>query len=214
MKPTALRCSATLSLLFLPLLSWAQAASSTALEIAERLETWSTLSMEFVQRTYDDKRNVVSNSRGTLAISRPKRFRLEVTEPDEELSVSDGEKLWMYDPLLKQVQILRLEDRWETAPILLLSGDPRELEKSWVLSATGQKRRQYTLEPKNPEVLLKSITLIFRDNLPSRLFVVDQLDQLIRIDFRKLKTDLPISSELFTFDPPPGVDVLDEDQQQ
>lgn len=213
MKPMPFAAAAVLVLActLVPALAQAQ-SGAVATEISERMSQWSTMTMGYQHRTYDDRRSVISSGTGTLSISRPYRFRLEITEPDIELSISDGEKLWLYDPLLKQVQILRLEDRWETAPLLLLSGGVQDLQKNWIISASGSdRRRQYTLRPKDSEILLKQITVIFRGDLPVRMQVVDQLNQLIQVDFKKIKTDVPLAEDLFIFTPPPGVDILEQE---
>lgn len=42
-------------------------------------------------------------SQGTMAISRPGKFRWSITKPYTQLMVGDGSRIWLYDPELKQV---------------------------------------------------------------------------------------------------------------
>ena len=195
--------------LMLTLAPPAHAASAAAEEMAVLLGRWQSISMEFVQQTYNANRRLIERRKGRLLVKKPRRFRLEIDPPDEELAVSDGDSFWVYDPLLLQAQKEKLQDRWETAPLLLISDDPRLLEDNWQIDASGWgSRRQFRLRPRSQEVLLSSIVLSFHRGIPAQLRIEDNLDQLIQLDFSDAKPNVPVADERFTFVPPPGVDLL------
>lgn len=184
-------------------------SSDAAEEMAELLAGWESISLVFTQSTYNASRRLVSKRKGRIWIKKPRRFRLHIDKPDEEVSVSDGTNFWIYDPLLKQVQQGILEDRWETAPLLLISDDPRQLEDSWNIEVSGRKgRREFVLRPKSEEILFQKISLKLRNSIPSQMQIVDSTDQLLQLNFRNAQANQPIDDEVFTFIPPADADVL------
>jgi len=48
-------------------------------------------------------------AQGSVRYKRPGRMRWHYESPDEQLLVTDGETLWLYDPLLENVTIQRIE---------------------------------------------------------------------------------------------------------
>ena len=185
------------------------AANAAADEMAELLGRWESLGLRFVQHTYNEKRQLIERRKGRVWIKKPRRFRLTIEKPDEEISVSDGDRFWLYDPLLKQVQQGRLQNRWETAPLLLISDDPRKLEASWSISASGRRsRREFVLRPRSKEVLFQKITLSFKADIPAELKIVDNLDQLVQLKFSRPERNPDLDDSVFIFVPPADADVI------
>jgi len=60
--------------------------------------------------------------KGELAILQPGRFRWHYTTPYEQLFVSDGSRIWHYEPDLMQVQILKRVQGVDPAVMRLLDG--------------------------------------------------------------------------------------------
>jgi len=60
---------------------------------------------------------------GTLAVSRPGKFRWQYITPYEQVYISNGDGIWLYEPDLMQVQ--RLEDLGEVDPVVLQLLDGR-----------------------------------------------------------------------------------------
>ena len=61
-------------------------------------------------------------SAGIFALQRPGKFRWSYETPYKQLLVSDGNKLWSYDPDLKQVAVKKLGSAFGASPAALLGG--------------------------------------------------------------------------------------------
>jgi len=69
---------------------------------------------------------------GELAVLRPGKFRWKYTKPYEQLYVSNGQGIWLYEPDLMQVQ--KLQDLGEVDPVVIQLLDGRvSLDDVWVL---------------------------------------------------------------------------------
>lgn len=64
----------------------------------------------------------VSEARGIIEYLKPGRMRWEYLEPDEQLLVTDGNTLWLYDPLLDNVTVQPLRDLARGTPLSFLLG--------------------------------------------------------------------------------------------
>src|SRR3990172_11530039 len=93
---------------------------------------------EFVQKVYDRKNKLTQEANGTLAFSRPGRFRWTYTKPYAQLIVGDGAKVWVYDQDLNQVTVRRLDRALGSTPAALLAGS-NEIERAFKLSDQGEK---------------------------------------------------------------------------
>ena len=95
-------------------------------DVAERLDAFlaglDTVSSRFEQRVFDEQRNLLERSSGTLLIDRPGRFRFEYAEPPQ-LIVGDGSRIWIYDPELAQVMVSDLDAALGSTPAVLLTSE-------------------------------------------------------------------------------------------
>lgn len=73
------------------------------------------------------------HSAGTLAFQRPERFRFAYTSPSEQLIVSDGKQVWLYDVDLEQVTVRPMSQAVGSTPAAILSS--AALERDFVLKA-------------------------------------------------------------------------------
>lgn len=64
-------------------------------------------SVSFQQEIYSSLRDKISFSKGNLSVQAPNSFRFEVTEPNQELYMSNGVDFWKYVPKLKHAQHLK-----------------------------------------------------------------------------------------------------------
>jgi len=59
----------------------------------------------FLQTTIVESEDRRASASGIIAYQRPGKMRWEYQEPDPQLLVTDGDTLWLYDPLLENVTI-------------------------------------------------------------------------------------------------------------
>ena len=113
------------TLLAVALLAAVGAAQAAAVEKMQRfLDTTRTLRAEFTQTVVGKSGKAPQTSSGTMLISRPGKFAWLIDKPYKQQLVGDGEKVWMYDPDLRQVTVRKFDAALGSTPAALLVGAP------------------------------------------------------------------------------------------
>lgn len=187
-----------LSLLFvLPiLLPCSLQAQSANRALQQQLNTMHSLSANFTQRIYDQNSKPLDRSQGKLVIERPNRFLWQVVQPLAQTIVTNGDKLWIYDPDLKQVTVSKLGNRISQTPMLLLSSDKINLADDFTVSQ--QPDGSYLLIPKQSDQSFESVQLWFNNNMIKRMVLKTDVGQVSRIDFSDVKQNISLNSQLFS----------------
>ncbi len=129
----------------------------------------------------------------------------------EQLLVSDGKKVWLYDPDLEQVTIQTLDQRLTHTPALLLSGDVSQISENFAISHKESSGVvDFTLQPKGNDTLFDSLRLSFRNGVINDMQLIDSVGQRTNILFNSVKMNEPLAAGLFTFEIPEGADVIAE----
>ena len=176
------------------------------------LDGMETLSADFVQQVFDENLSRIDESQGTLRLQRPNRFRFEYFPPLPTLIVSDGTRVWLYDPELKQVTVRRVDTTiGDTPAVLLSSGEPvendfdvRELGEVSGLVWVG-------LRPKSENATFTDIRLGFDEQTLRMMEMADSFGQVTQLRFARMDRNAEVNSALFRFTPPQGVDVMYDD---
>lgn len=168
-----------------------------------------SLTATFVQTVYDEEQMPVQESEGRAFLQRPGLFRWEYLTPYEQIIVADGERLWVYDEDLEQVTVREADQALATAPIMLLSG--REpLEDQFHIRGLGQREglQWVELRPRVGDTEFERIYLGFNHRSLRVMELRDRFDQATQILFDDLVINPTIDPERFRFTPPPGADVI------
>jgi outer membrane lipoprotein carrier protein len=129
----------------------------------------------------------------------------------EQLLVSDGQKVWLYDPDLEQVTIQKLDQRLTQTPALLLSGDVSKIEDSFTITYKQSGNvTDFVLKPKTSDTLFDSLRLSFRSNVINDMQLIDSVGQRTNILFFNVKMNEPVNASEFVFEIPKGADVIQE----
>ena len=147
-------------------------------------------------------------SSGSFAFARPGKFRWTYDKPFQQLLVSDSEKLWSYDPELKQVTVSKLGKALGASPAALLAGDA--LEENFVIVDGGTAEGHEFVEatPKAKDGSFERVRIGFRDRLPRLMEVRDNFGQTTTLRLENLEANPALPADLFRFVPPKGVDVV------
>ncbi len=166
---------------------------------------------EFVQKVYDRQHKVTQESNGTLAFSRPGRFRWTYAKPYAQLIVGDGAKVWIYDEDLKQVTVRRLDRALGSTPAALLAGS-NEIERAFTLSDQGEKDGLEWVEarPREKESNFETIRMGFGFSGLETMELADSFGQTTVLKFTALRRNPKLNASLFKFVPPKGADVIGE----
>ncbi|GBF30318.1 outer-membrane lipoprotein carrier protein [bacterium MnTg04] len=170
-----------------------------------------TMRARFRQILLDENQQIVQNAGGTLVLKRPGQFRWDYHDPYEQLILSDGTHLWLYDPDLDQVTVKSLDDSLASTPAMLLSGDAA-MTDGFKLTEAGQYGEVFwmTLVPRNQETDFRKISLGFVDGQLQLMELEDSLDQLTRILLQEVERNPVLADDTFSFVPPAGSDVIGE----
>jgi len=177
--------------------------------LREFLAGTTTLEADFVQALATDQGEDAQVSSGRFYLQRPGRFRWDYAQPAEQLVVSDGERIWMYDSDLEQVTVRAIDESLRGTPAMLLSGDA-DLDESFAVGDVVRVGETdfVTLLPLQPSPEFESLTVGLNQGEIISMELVDGIGQRSLIEFSDMHRDQPIDPALFRFTPPPGVDVI------
>lgn len=146
-----------------------------------------------------------------MALKRPGLLRWHTDAPMEQLLVSNGQKVWLYDPDLEQVTIQDLDQRMTHTPALLLSGDVSKIRESFTIShQEGGSVVDFILKPKAKDTLFDTLRLSFRNGVINDMQLIDSIGQRTNILFLGVKMNQPLDDAQFDFQVPAGADVIEE----
>jgi outer membrane lipoprotein carrier protein len=170
-----------------------------------------TLTGRFSQLTLDGSGTQLQETAGEMALQRPGLFRWHTDAPAEQLLVSNGQKVWLYDPDLQQVTIQVMDQRLTHTPALLLSGDVSKISENFeVTFKEGGSVVDFILKPKAKDSLFDNLRLSFRNSVINDMQLVDSVGQRTNILFLGVKMNEPVSASQFSFEIPAGVDVIEQ----
>lgn len=184
------------------------------------------MTADFKQIIVGSKGTILQKSFGNMTIQRPGKFRWEIKKPLKQIIITDGKKVWIYDPDLQQVTIKKLDSNIGQTPALLLTSSHVFLQKSFnVFKLKMDSRlREYDnssidlkqygewfkLIPKNQEALFNAIIIGFKNNKIMQMRLENQLGQNTILNFSNVKINPKLNKKLFSFVVPKQVDVIDQ----
>lgn len=179
--------------------------------LTELLNQAQTITARFSQLSLDGSGTQLQETSGELALKRPGLFRWHTDEPMEQLLVSDGKQVWLYDPDLEQVTIQSLDQRLTHTPALLLSGDVSQIRENFEITfKEGGNVVDFILKPKSKDTLFDSLRLSFRNGVLNDMQLIDSIGQRTNILFMSVKMNEPLDDKQFSFEIPEGADVIQE----
>lgn len=191
----------------------AQADDQAAVQkLTQLLSQAQTITARFSQITVDGSGSTsLQETSGELALKRPGLFRWHTDEPQEQLLVSNGQQIWLYDPDLQQVTIQKLDQRLTHTPALLLSGDVSQISQNFAISfKEAGDVVDFTLKPKAKDTLFDNLRLSFKRGVINDMQLIDSVGQRTNILFLGVKMNPAVDPKQFTFEVPAGADVIQE----
>lgn len=192
------------------------AATAPADDLTQLLKNIQTIQANFNQVITDKKAKELQRSSGQMLMQRPGKFRWEIKKPNPQVIVTNGEKLWIYDPDLEQVTIRLLTKEVGDSPAMILSNHIG-IDKAYNVmnSSDANKSLQwFLLKPKNMDNGFASVKLGFQKNEIREMILEDQMGQMTNIEFYNIKNNPQLASSLFVFQIPSNIDVIDETKKK
>ncbi|WP_133129620.1 outer membrane lipoprotein chaperone LolA [Legionella yabuuchiae] len=176
--------------------------------LQKKLNAIQTMSASFKQ-VVQAKQRELSSSSGTMALSRPGRFRWDTKEPMAQLVVADGNKLWIYDKELEQVTVKKQQKGIGGTAGLFLSGYDNTVARDFeVTEKTKGNQSQFDLKAKSNKENFQRVKLTFSGEQLKTMEMFDQLGQHTIVRLSNIKINPGLKTSLFKFKVPKGVDVV------
>lgn len=190
----------------------AYAQDEPAAQLTRLLGDIETFQAEVRQLIVESTGGVLEESEILFKLKRPNGFYWETLEPYPELIVTDGERLWNYQPDLLQVTLEAWNpDRAELAA-QLLSGRIDEIEAEYIITGgdVGSGTAfEFILTPVDPASLYERVTLYFRGKVLNSIHVDNGNGQRTFWEFFNHAINEPLEDAVFVFEVPNDIELID-----
>ena len=164
----------------------------------------------FEQRVIAQSGGKAQVSTGSFALQRPGQFRWSYEKPYAQLLVSDGKRLWSYDPDLKQVVVKTVGKALAGSPAEFLSGG--DIDKHFQVGAggTADGLEFVDAKPRSENSGFTRVRIGFAEQRPVLMELHDSFGQITLLRFTRFEANPALPGETFRFIPPKGADVIGE----
>ena len=180
--------------------------------LQQLLQPIQNLQGQFLQQQFDSDGELLLKSDGDFALQRPGKFVWHTAAPFEQLLVSNGKKLWLYDPDLEQVSIKNVDANLQQTPMLILTGDSDQLLKNFQIvetpSENNSKQRHFLLLALQAEAVFERLIIVFNNDILSEIKVHDSLGQLTQFELLNAAVNSDLDSNQFEFKIPDGTEII------
>lgn len=190
----------------------AETETDAKAELDHLLQSIHTLSADVTQLIIESDGGILEESEIHMFLKKPDGFYWETVSPFPELIVTNGKKLWNYQPDLEQVVI---ED-WDTSrselAAQLLNGHTENLVRDYVISQTAApdtEQQDFALKPRAADSVYEEITISFLNTALDMIYLNSKNGQRTVWRFTNLQRNEPLDDTLFEFVPPNGIEVIE-----
>jgi outer membrane lipoprotein carrier protein len=183
--------------------------ATPATDVEKYLAGLATWSADFTQTIDDGHGKVLRSAAGKLYLERPGKFRWDYVEPSEQLVLADGKQIWFYDKDLEQANVRDMDSTLASTPASLLSGGgsiSTQFDIKALPPAGGLQ--WFQLIPKRADTDFQVVRIGFDKGELASMFLADKLGQVTQLTFTHPTRNAKFPADLFSFTPPPGVDVI------
>lgn len=170
-----------------------------------------SLKLDFSE-SYAGMKSPVQNESGVLFLRKPGRMRWEYASPAGKVFISDGKDVILYSPDEQRAEKSKLKESEDMrAPLAFLLGklDFKKEFKSFQTHVEGNDN-WIVAEPKSENLAYSKVEFLATPEGEIRRVRITGQDQS-KLDFRfsNEQLNVPVAPTLFTFHPPPGVQVVE-----
>lgn len=165
---------------------------------------------EFTQTVSSPDGKRKKSSSGSFEFQRPNQFRFAYAKPFEQLIVGDGQKVWIYDPDLKQASSRRMNQALGATPAALLAGVNLEMDFELKAQPSAQGLDWVQATPRQADGGLQSLKVGFKGKELAAIEVVDGFGQRSLLQFSGVASNVVVAPERFRFVLPAGADLIEQ----
>ena len=181
-----------------------------------RYQSISSFQGNFRQSNFIAQREEPRRASGVVTFARPGKMRWDYHEPDEQLLVTDGTTLWLFDPLLENVTVQSLKEVTPGTILTFLLGvgnlkndfDHRPVTQNLIDAAN---MLVVELKPKNTiatldfiQLAIDPVTFDFK-----QIALIDMQGNYRLIAFQEMQYNLALDMSQFDFEIKEGMEVID-----
>ncbi len=193
------------------------AYSSAIEDLDDLLSGIQTLSADVLQLIVESDGGVLEESQIRMQLKKPDGFYWETIEPFPELIVTNGVKLWNYQPDLEQVVVEDWETDQSELAAQLLSGRTDNLQKEYTIAeddASSNELRRFKLTPLESDNIYSSIAIRFAENKLESIIMDSKNGERTVWNFASVTINAIIDDDVFTFDAPAGIEIIENNYSQ
>jgi outer membrane lipoprotein carrier protein len=196
----------------------AACVDAVAAAIQSRYEAVSDLRADFEQESRSvalgGSSAATTISHGTVVFAKPGKMHWNYEKPEPSVVVSDGKTLWVYDPAHSEVQRMSVTGASLSGAgvqFLLGQGDMRRDFEVRAI-ACSEETAELELLPRADATYEKLRVVADRASGElRRTSVFDLVGNVTVVRFRNIRSNQRPADDLFRFEPPEGVEVIDLD---
>lgn len=179
------------------------------------------MTARFTQRIESKGFGEVEKLHGTMSMKKPFMMRWNYEKPKGRTMVSDGDKIWFYDPEENIARFQTVSDvSGAGSPLLFISGEKKLSQifhVDYIAPKEGEKADYMKLRliPKIAGMGLKGMLLTFNRHPLSILEIkmVDYLGNKNVVLFNKVERGVALDDSSFSFSPPKGARTIEINEE-
>jgi outer membrane lipoprotein carrier protein len=161
---------------------------------------------------------ITDTAKGQLFVRRPGKMRWEYTAPEPQIIITDGASLWVYRPLDNQVMTGKAPAFFGDGKGAGFLADIRQVRSGFVVEQeksqmAGEYRLLLTPKQQTPDVTAVRLTISADTFIITDVVTVNAYGDETWIKLKDYRFNQDFDNEVFSFDIPPGTDVLKLDEQ-
>jgi outer membrane lipoprotein carrier protein len=177
----------------------------------------SSFSARFLQQSTIKAMEITDSASGRVYISHPGKMRWEYEQPDKQIIITDGYKLWIYRPDDNQVMIGRAPEFFRDGNGASFLSDIKLLREKFDIVLLEEEKSLFnelklTPREKNMDVASIRLSVSISTSTIMRVATYNSYGDETRIDLLNSEFGKTLNEDLFSFEIPKGVEVLKIDE--
>ena len=171
-----------------------------------------SLTADVVQLIVESDGGILEESNIKMLLKKPNGFYWETITPYQELIVTNGIKLWNYQPDLEQVVIEDWDVSKSELAAQLLSGKTENLDSQYIieeLSDTNDDSQEFVLTPVDADSIYTQISINFITSELDLIYLNSRNGQQTVWRFDAIERNQILEDSLFDFQPPAGIEIIE-----
>ncbi|MED5386342.1 MAG: outer membrane lipoprotein chaperone LolA [Pseudomonadota bacterium] len=171
-----------------------------------------SLTADVVQLIVESDGGILEESNIKMLLKKPNGFYWETITPYQELIVTNGIKLWNYQPDLEQVVIEDWDVSKSELAAQLLSGKTENLDSQYIIeesSDTNNDSQEFVLTPVDADSIYTQISINFITSELDLIYLNSRNGQQTVWRFDAIERNQILEDSLFDFQPPAGIEIIE-----